>query len=104
MTPFEFLPPWMSIPEGGPRTLADELKRELAPGHPLSGVTARAIARRKDNDDVLFELVSAEKPLAVVHLTWRKEDSPDWPYTTFYGGWDDWAQRCMLPDHAGANE
>lgn len=48
-----------------------ELSREVSVNHPLYGVKAVAIGRRRDNDDVLFFLLEHQPPLAVVHLTWR---------------------------------
>jgi hypothetical protein len=43
--------------------------------------------------------------LAVVHLTWGKVviDSRS-PYTTFYKGWRDWIDRCLIPDHNDCSE
>ena len=55
----------------------------MSPAHVLYGCRARAIARRADNDDVLFSIDRSDTPLALVHLTWsgRQEADPSWPYT-----------------------
>lgn len=63
------------------RGLATELRREVAPGHPLHGRSWRVIARALPNDDVVVE---CGEEVAVVHLTWiMKQDRPPWPMTTF---------------------
>jgi hypothetical protein len=64
---FAFQIPWHK--EDQP--LHEELRRELSGRHQLYGVTARAVARRQDNDDVLFELFGSNAPaeFAMVHLT-----------------------------------
>ena len=73
--------------------LEAELRRELAGGHPLFGMPAIAIARRQDQDDVLFALPDGR--VAEVHLTWRGQPEPDprWPYTTIYQSVASWAQQ-----------
>jgi hypothetical protein len=101
--PIDWLAPWRPLVPGE-EALAGELEREVGPRHPLTGCRTVAVARRSDNDDVLFALPGGEPPLAVVHLTWsgRTERSPEWPETTFYAGWEDWVERCMIPVHRGA--
>src|SRR5438874_5391500 len=91
------LEPWVLTSE----RLEEQLHRELDPSHPLFGVKARAIARRADNDDVLFELSGAPHPLAVVHLTWGQiPDFPaDYPVMQFYRSTEDWIENCMKVDH-----
>jgi hypothetical protein len=97
-TPDQWLAPWRPL-RPGEEALGEELRREIGPRHPFFGREAIAVARRDDNDDVLFALPDSEFLLAVVHLTWsgRTEGSPEWPETTFYTGWPDWIERCMLP-------
>jgi hypothetical protein len=53
-----------------------ELGRELAPGHPLHGQPAQALAKCGHCDSVLFALSGGR--FAIVHLTWahRTESSP----------------------------
>ena len=69
-----------------------ELKKELGIGHPLFGRTVRAIARRADNDDVLFEVSGCLRPFAVVHLTWsgKIDQDPRWPATTTFSNLEKW--------------
>jgi hypothetical protein len=96
----DWLEPWV-------RTGADavnfenELRRELAPDHPLYGCSATAVARRVDTDDVLFELTGAPSRFAVVHLTWsgRPEIDARWPSVEFFSDFDDWIERGMTLDH-----
>ena len=89
--------PWHPVPAG----LEAELAREISPGHPLFGQKAISVARRNDCDDVLFLLPDNAYPLAVVHLTWtgQGEKKREWPHTTFYVSLEDWAERCMSPNH-----
>jgi hypothetical protein len=56
------------------------------------------LARREDNDDVLFFLFHHQPPLAVVHLTWRHEDHEKWPRTSFYESIQDFTERRMKID------
>lgn len=85
----ELLEPWERVKDG--RGLEAELVRELPPGHRLFGRTMRAVARRIDQDDVLFVAEAAQagggpfrqgqREYAIVHLTWRREADPRWPST-----------------------
>ena len=97
----DWLPPWCPVSANDSR-LADELAREVGEGHPLAGRSAVAIARREDQDDVLFWLPAGPTLLAVVHLTWasRRERSPDWPSTTLYESVAEWVERGMRADHS----
>jgi len=92
-----WLEPWHPVAAG----LEAELEREVGEGHPLFGREAVAVGRRFDCDDVLFYLPGGGPPLAVVHLTWagRREKSPEFPQTEFYGSVNDWVERRMRPDH-----
>jgi hypothetical protein len=97
---FMWLQPWEPLkhPVEG---LVRELQRELTEQHVLYGVPVIPLARRADQDDVLFATGDPSKPLAVVHLTWRgsTEIDPRWPITTTYRGWQDWIEHGLLPDH-----
>ena len=86
--------PWERTTE----SLENQLYRELTPEHPLFGIAARAIARRIDNDDVLFALSSPSSailPLAVVHLGWTLEATPSalFPTTEFFASLEEWVER-----------
>lgn len=93
----ELLEPWCAIDDRS--GVEQELARELPAGHVLAGKTVRAVARRDDRDDVLFEVAGME--YAVVHLTWRRqrETDPRWPSTELYATLEDWREQTMLPDH-----
>jgi hypothetical protein len=88
------LDPWDWVKDG--RGLEAELAREAVRGHPLFGVTVRAVARRFDQDDVLF---AWDAGVAVVHLTWSRETDPRWPSTARYASIEEWMERVMFDDH-----
>ena len=92
-----WLDPWIPVSSGG--ALERELAAELSTHHILRGIHLRAIARRTDNDDVLFQLIGHEKPLAVVQLSYRHEADAQLPWTVLFDSWDDWVENCMEPDH-----
>ena len=92
--------PWERTTE----PLEAQLYRELTPGHPLFGITARAVARRSDNKETLFALSDACLPFAVVRLCETPETltSPLSPATEFYASLDDWVENRMQRDHKDA--
>jgi|GEM_PF-1134855 len=92
--PPQFEPPWQETS----LDLEEELYRECIKGHKLYGIKAKAVARRQDNDDVLYELVNGSGEYAVVHLTWNKEKTPDWPWSEIYKSYEDWKTNRYLPD------
>lgn len=66
-----------------------ELEREVSSGHPLFGMTCRAVGFHADDpNEFLFATDSPAAPLAFVHLTWKAERDPTWPYTISYPGWE----------------
>ena len=79
--------------------LAAELQTEVSLGHSLYGTSATAVARRKDCDDVLFEIDLRDKPLAVVHLTWNGGKELDTRLLKLFTDWEEWVREAMLPDH-----
>lgn len=95
----EWLIPWHPIDHEDERIgLFAELQVEVDPTHPLKGLAATAVARRQDNDDVLFSL--ADGRFAVVHLTWigKQERSP-FPWTDLYATAEAFVQSRMTFDH-----
>ena len=77
-------------------TFENELKRELAPEHPLYSYRneLQAWAKRADNDDVFF--CGPYHPLVLVHLTWSKrEESPPWPGSTPYASLKEFWEQEM---------
>lgn len=94
----ELLEPWEFINSKND-CFESELYKEITKGHILFNLKAKAIAKRIDCDDVLFELDNNE--LALVHLTWKMktEESNEWPRTTIYKCYEDWKRQCMIPNH-----
>lgn len=76
--------------------LTKELRREVCGRHILFGINVRAVGTRIDCDDVLFVTDDPQKPIAVVHLTWRVESDPTWPITRIFNGWHDWIENCLM--------
>ncbi len=91
LTRFEWPDHWSPLTTGTREVFEAELIKEVGPGHKLLGQQATAIARRLDQDDVLFVL--ADNRVAEVHLTWgyRTESDPRWPRTTVYSSLGEWA-------------
>jgi hypothetical protein len=98
----EWLVPWRPIERSAAAALERELRRELAPGHPLFGRSdgAKALASRQDCDDVLFELRDPPQ-FAVVHLTYTKAppDKPPWPETEMFDDMKGFVERRMRADN-----
>ncbi|WP_159453603.1 hypothetical protein [Ohtaekwangia koreensis] len=90
----ELPPPWYWTDIG----LTVQLESEISKTHILYGRTTKTLARRQDNDDVLF-LVDNEK-FAVVHLTWvlKRLSDDQWPTTQFFDNWDDLYNKRILKD------
>jgi hypothetical protein len=96
----QWLRPWEPIEASSAAAFEAELKRELAPSHPLFGSELRAIGCGF-GDDVLFQFADGSNRVAVVHLTWagRVEADPRWPHTVTYCSLQDWVDRGMKPDN-----
>ena len=98
----EWLVPWYSVADNLAHAagLERELSRELSAGHPLFGLSVRALGRRQDRDDVLFAVADGTERAAVVHLTWtsRAEQWP-WPEAVVYASLSAWAAEGMRADH-----
>jgi hypothetical protein len=96
----DWLEPWTPMEHSNERSAIEgELERELNEAHPLFGLSAVALARRHDQDDVLFEI--DEGRVAEVHLTWRsgRESDPRWPSTKIYESVFAWVEERMRPQH-----
>lgn len=62
---------------------AEELERELSPGHPLHGRTWMVVARALPQDEVIAQ---AGDEVALIHLTWtRRAERLPWPESTPIG-------------------
>jgi hypothetical protein len=88
-----WLEPWSSI-EGEVEEC--ELRKEIFPGHLLFDVEVVAVSR--NDDDVLFYLPAHNPDLAVVHLSYHKENSAVWPYTQFFDSFAEF-EKQMKADH-----
>mgnify|MGYP001795923482 CR=1 FL=1 len=95
----EFIEPWEApMDDQQSQHFQDELQREIAQDHILSGLTVRTLAYRVDRDDVAF-IVDGGPRVAVVHLTYSVETTPDWPTTKFYDSVEEFLRNRMKPDH-----
>lgn len=80
---------WYAITDKDERARLDrELQQELCPGHIRHGVTASVIGKRRARADFLYLL--ADGRFAQVHLTWKPEQNPTWPWTEIYSSFDAW--------------
>ncbi|HHB2103583.1 TPA: hypothetical protein ACOQ5I_002762 [Bacillus cereus] len=75
--------PWWVIPNNLAEVLNNELNRELSTKHILYGKKAVAVAKREDNDDVIYWIIELEK-YAIVHLTYTNETSSEYPKTQLF--------------------
>ncbi len=80
---------WQEVTSDEAHAFEIELARELCSNHILAGVSVKCIARRQGRDDFLFRVHLDESEYAVAHLTWSKENSPDWPWTTLFNDRND---------------
>jgi len=94
------LEPWYSLVDPEPR-LGQELYKEISKNHILYGEKVNAIARRRDNDDVLFELIDSKNKYAIVHLTWKSKIEKDvsYPRTQIFNNWLDLYNDRIVADH-----
>jgi hypothetical protein len=115
---FDWLPPWYPIedeeyhlkwgqmlPDSGERpvgkSLVKELELEMPKGHVLYGLSLKAVAYcSADPNEFLFVSNDSAKPIACVHLTWKKEKDQTWPYTTVYSSSEEWFIQ-MKREHEG---
>ena len=92
-----YLEPWYSVESGN--NLLTELKNELTTNHSLYGLNLEVIAKRGDCDDILIRILDDCSKVAVVHLTWTKENRDNFPKTEIYENLNDWEENRMIPDH-----
>jgi hypothetical protein len=83
--------------------LTVQLQREINKHHILYGKSVKTIARRQDNDDVLFEVNDTDFKYAMVHLTWAQKtlDDSKYPTTKTYKDWQDVYENRITIDHQG---
>lgn len=97
----QFLRPWVPIAPEFASTFEAQLVSELRPDSPLFGVPCRAIAKRIDRDDVLFEVNLPDAQYAHVDLLWAPppDDLPGAPLVVLFRDWEDFCSREMGPEH-----
>jgi hypothetical protein len=83
---------WFPVDREGAVALDAELRREMPRYHQLHGRNVRAVARRLDQDDVLYHSED-DNSIFLVHLTWRVERDPAWPWTVRYDSIRDFCER-----------
>ena len=98
---FELLTPWVPVDPYDSVRFEGEYAVEIGRQHPLYGVPVKAIARRVDRDDALFQLLRHLCDYAVVHLTWsgQEEENPAWPSCDLYTNTNDLMLECIRPTH-----
>lgn len=98
-TRMDLSPPWHVV-FGEATRLEEELRREVGPGHILWKQDLRAVARRLDQDDVLFADATEPQLIALVRLTWSgdREPEPRWPETMVFTSWEDWWRYASSND------
>ena len=84
---------WYLLDSNQSEKMSLELSRETCDAHKLHGLKSRALARKDGRDDFLFEIEGAPYPLYIVHLTWSKETSPDWPWITAFESKEDFIEN-----------
>ncbi|WP_379181776.1 hypothetical protein [Paenibacillus sp. GCM10023252] len=77
----------------------EQLNKEIGPKHLLAGVRLKTIARRFDQDDVLFQLIDEPHKYVEVHLTWTNNKNNEWPRAKIFNSFEEWIQMKMIPDH-----
>lgn len=84
--------PWRAVTEPDEAlSLLIALERELSLGHSLQGRAVVALGRRDDCDGVLFAIGQGE--VAEVHLTWKPQDDPRFPWTHTFNSFEAWAAK-----------
>ncbi|MFX1238701.1 MAG: hypothetical protein ACFE8P_13415, partial [Promethearchaeota archaeon] len=58
--------PWELINPLRANNIKIELSREICEDHPLYNINCEPIAARKDNDDVLFKIITSSYSYAIV--------------------------------------
>ena len=93
----KFLKPWHATDEN----LAVQLNKEISTDHILYGKEVKTIARRQDNDDVLFKVTDPDFQYVMVHLTWssKRHSNSDYPLTRTFKDVDEVYEKLILVDH-----
>ena len=103
----DFKTPWESISEYPPENgeaMTRQARKEFSFFHPLRWKTLTTLARRRDRDDVLFQLGDGPK-VAVVHLTWSdRKASSGYPASEIFDDLSDFLTTKMEADHLDFGE
>jgi len=83
---------WRELSDEEKVRFTDKLRNEVCETHLLAKASVSAMARRK-TDDFLFCGTSSEARCFVVHLTWHKETSPDFPWTAEFLSFEDFSSN-----------
>jgi len=67
--------------------LLQQLRKEIGLNHNLRGGILKTLARRQDNDDVLFQLDNEK--FVIVHLIWNESFDSKWPRFKIFGNWSE---------------
>lgn len=80
------------------QSLISQLEREISSNHILFDKKVETLARRLDNDDVLF--LVEDSSFVVVHLTWSNNSHNDgrFPISEKYDSWEDLYENKILKD------
>ncbi|WP_190811668.1 hypothetical protein [Flagellimonas sp. S3867] len=80
------------------QNLSGQLEKEIGKSHILFDKKVKTLARRQDNDDVLF--LVEDNSFAVVHLTWSNNSHYDgqYPITLEYDSWEELYENRILKD------
>ena len=90
MNNIELKKPWIYIEsELEKYNLIKELKNEMNSNHVLFDKNSIPIAKREDNDDVIYKI--SDYYFAIVHLTWsgKQEKNGRFPYTEIFSSLKD---------------
>lgn len=88
--------PWAALSDGARTAFQLQLASELVPAHPLFSSQLVLLGKHEGTDDVLVQREDGR--LAVVHLTWGGPGDAQYPQTTYFSDWDDFATWRMSPD------
>jgi len=101
MEKYKFIEPWYSIDEysaSNKTAMEQEVKNEIPKGHALYGEELHVIARRDDEDTVLYQIGDSVR-VAIVHLTWSgKTESIGFPVTTILKDVGEFIETVMKQD------
>lgn len=94
--------PWHLVNPDMAASAEAQLCAEIGPQHILFNLKeeAVAIAKRQDQDDVLYALDDGR--FAIVHLTYslKPEPNPNYPDTQIFSAYQDFLDDALYPDAA----